>query len=249
MRWRTSALLLALLVFAVFLPGFNWFRTQRQAAREMNTRSRLHQLRLAFYNYHDAHGAFPPACVYDSEGTPMHSWRALVLPYIDEEELYERYNFEQPWNGPDNVALVKTAPKPGILRSPNDEDAPPGYTSFLAIVPSKHAAAVQQPILPDEWRNTPRIVVVEVNDSGVPWMEPRDIRTGGADDDLIAILGENRPAAFLTSDARVGTLSQGTITLRTRNKEDFIKRWLPTTKGSGKDVRKSAAAPKATAVP
>ena len=40
------------------------------------------------HNYHDEHGSFPPAYIADASGKPMHSWRVLILPYLDEKGLY-----------------------------------------------------------------------------------------------------------------------------------------------------------------
>ncbi|MBC8289362.1 MAG: DUF1559 domain-containing protein [Planctomycetes bacterium] len=36
---------------------------------------------LALHNYHSDYGSLPPAVIRDEFGKPMHSWRALLLPY------------------------------------------------------------------------------------------------------------------------------------------------------------------------
>ena len=41
------------------------------------------QIQLALSVYADEHGAYPPAFVADASGRRMHSWRALLLPYLD----------------------------------------------------------------------------------------------------------------------------------------------------------------------
>ena len=55
---------------------------------------------MAVANYHDFCGAFPPAVVRDEQGQPIHSWRVLLLPYPDQMQLYEEYDFQEPWKGP-----------------------------------------------------------------------------------------------------------------------------------------------------
>ena len=55
--------------------------------------------------YEDEHGCFPPAYVADASGRPMHSWRVLILPYLDQQQLYDQYDFSEPWNGPNNQQL------------------------------------------------------------------------------------------------------------------------------------------------
>src|SRR5688572_32747678 len=48
---------------------------------------------------------FPPAYVADSNGTPMHSWRVLILPYIEANHIYDRYDQTQPWDSATNRQL------------------------------------------------------------------------------------------------------------------------------------------------
>ena len=55
-------------------------------ARRVTVRHVLNNLRksrLALHNYHQANGCFPPAYIADKNGKPMHSWRVLILPYME----------------------------------------------------------------------------------------------------------------------------------------------------------------------
>jgi hypothetical protein len=51
---------------------------------------------LALRNYHDRYGRFPPAYVADEHGRPTHSWRVLLLPWLDHRAIYDRYRFDEP---------------------------------------------------------------------------------------------------------------------------------------------------------
>jgi prepilin-type processing-associated H-X9-DG protein len=53
---------------------------------------------LAFHNYHDTHGSFPPAYTVDENGKPLHSWRVLILPFIEQSELYKKIRLNEPWD-------------------------------------------------------------------------------------------------------------------------------------------------------
>jgi hypothetical protein len=66
---------------------------------------RQKQLSIALWNYHDRYGSFPPAYLVDGTGKPAHSWRVLVLPFLDYTSQYEEYRFAEPWNGPGNANL------------------------------------------------------------------------------------------------------------------------------------------------
>src|SRR5579863_9248252 len=82
----------------------------REAARRSQCKNNLKQIGLALHNYHDAFGSFPPAFVADANGKPMHSWRVLILPYLDQLPLYKEYNFSEPWDGPNNSRLLNRMP-------------------------------------------------------------------------------------------------------------------------------------------
>ena len=62
----------------------------------------------------------------------MHSWRVLILPYLDRPDLYAEYRFDEPWDGPNNIKLLQTMPKTYEL--PGDKTAPPGYTYYQVFV-------------------------------------------------------------------------------------------------------------------
>jgi hypothetical protein len=60
------------------------------------TRNQLKQLALAMLQYAGEHGGrLPPAILYSTEGRPLHSWRVLILPYLD-EDLYREFHLDEP---------------------------------------------------------------------------------------------------------------------------------------------------------
>ena len=73
--------LVLLLLFACLLPGV--VSHARPAARRMQCGNNIKQLCLALHNYHDHYGSFPPAITYDAAGVPLHSWRVLLLPWLE----------------------------------------------------------------------------------------------------------------------------------------------------------------------
>ena len=76
----------------------------REAARRMACSNRLKHIALAFHQYHDDYGVLPPAWTVDAEGKPLHSWRVLILPYLEEEEkeLYDAIRLDEPWDSEHN---------------------------------------------------------------------------------------------------------------------------------------------------
>lgn len=67
----------------------------------------LRQIGLALHSFHATFNRFPPAIVVGPDGKPWHSWRVLLLPYLDERALYEEYKWDEPWDGPNNRRLIE----------------------------------------------------------------------------------------------------------------------------------------------
>ena len=81
------------------------------ATRSGQCRNSLKQIAVALHNYHDDFGAFPPAFVANSAGKPLHSWRVLILPYLEQQSLYDSYRFDEAWNSPSNSAIGRQIPE------------------------------------------------------------------------------------------------------------------------------------------
>jgi len=88
---------------ALLLPAV---QAAREAARRMQCANHLKQIGLALHNHHDAMGELPAArhCVLRSAsnqgsvGVFVHSWTPKVLPYLEQQNLFQRYRFDQNWD-------------------------------------------------------------------------------------------------------------------------------------------------------
>jgi hypothetical protein len=149
-------------------------RAARDGAIAMASQSRLNQMQLALSNYHDMYGCFPPAYVADKDGKPMHSWRVLILPMIEQRELYDAYRFDEPWDGPNNSQLSHRMP--GIFHVCSE----PPSTSVTNLVvvtgdgtafPGSRSTCVSD--FADGLNNT--ILLAEIAESDINWLEPRDL--------------------------------------------------------------------------
>jgi prepilin-type N-terminal cleavage/methylation domain-containing protein len=61
----------------------------REAARRSKCLNNIKQLGLAMHNYHAVFNTFPPGGLSTSAGDFGHSWLIRILPYIEEENIYE----------------------------------------------------------------------------------------------------------------------------------------------------------------
>jgi len=129
---------------------------------------------LAVANYLDVKGHYPPAFVLGPDGTPWHSWRVLILPYIEEDATFKQYRFDEPWNGPHNSALAEQMPK---LFAFHGTKFPTTVTNYLAVVGNETMwpGPVGRERAEIDNRSSETILIVENNGLGVHWMEPRDL--------------------------------------------------------------------------
>ena len=166
------AVLCAGVLAALLIPAFS---SAKGAARRAQCMNNMKQISLALMMYNEQHMCYPPAYLADENGRPMHSWRVLILPYIEQQMLYEQYNFDEPWDSPANLALAGMMPS--VFRCPSDEGNDGTQTSYAVIVgpdtvfPGAESISIAH--IRDGTSNT--LLVVEASGSGINWLEPRDL--------------------------------------------------------------------------
>jgi prepilin-type processing-associated H-X9-DG protein len=148
----------------------------REAARRSQCKNNLKQIGLALHNYHEAWGSLPPAYLADENGKPMHSWRVLILPFLDEAPLYQEYRFSEPWDGPNNSRLMSRMPR--IYSCPSHAGAPgDNFTAYAAVFGADCAFRGAEPVsfndISDGTSNT--MLVGEATHAAIPWMKPDDV--------------------------------------------------------------------------
>jgi prepilin-type processing-associated H-X9-DG protein len=168
---KALGLVLAVLALAVLIPLGT---ASKGTITRSDCRNNLRQIGLALQQYHDAYGSFPPAYVADANGKPMHSWRVLLLPYLENRMLYQQYDFNEPWDGPNNRRLAKYCIT--CFRCPHST-SPFAETNYVVAIGSRTlwpgAAGGSFDDIPDGTPQT--VLVVETANSGIVWSEPRDL--------------------------------------------------------------------------
>jgi prepilin-type processing-associated H-X9-DG protein len=118
----------------------------------------------------------------DKDGQPAHSWRLLVLPYLAEGALYEQYRFDEAWNSPRNAALATGVPTGMSPTCPiyhcHSDSSEKLETNKVMVVGKGTFSDGPTPRrdgdITDGIAHT--IAVVEMSESGIHWMEPRDLK-------------------------------------------------------------------------
>ena len=164
-----------MVILTLYLSSFFTYSAAPEAARRVGCANNLRALGAALRSYEARHGAFPPAVVYDAQGRPMHSWRVLILPDLDRNDLFEQYDFDEPWDSPHNRQLADLMP--AVYRCPGDAPSAEGlHTNYVAVAgPQTLWQAERRLSLEDlaEMRET--LLITETFHTGIHWMEPRDL--------------------------------------------------------------------------
>lgn len=122
------------------------------------------------------YGEYPPAATMGADGQAAHSWRILLLPFMGEQKLFERYSFDEPWDGPNNRKLADEMPRvfsfagshiEGESESTNfvaitgpETVWPPSGTTTYFDVKDSHSRTIQ---------------FAEYNGPPIHWMSPVDL--------------------------------------------------------------------------
>ncbi len=165
-----GAMVLAPVVVSITLPAI---QAARLAARRNQGLNNMKQIALAFLNYESANGKLPTN-IYADEGKALLSWRVRLLPYLEQQALYQQFHLDESWDSPHNRPLADTVVQ--VFTSP--EGPANGKTRYLALVgeetifPGNEELRFQH--LTDGTSNT--IMFVEASrDAAVAWTRPQDI--------------------------------------------------------------------------
>lgn len=150
-------------------------RTSRGPARLNTCRNNLKQISLALLSYADEHGEYPPAYTVDAEGNRLHSWRTLILPYMEQQQLFDTIDLTKPWDDPVNLKARETVLLVYVCPSSVTEG---GLTTYLGVFgPDSFFAGIEpREIIEFTSGQSNTITVIEVpRKKAVHWMSPQDV--------------------------------------------------------------------------
>lgn len=197
----------------------------RGPSTHSSCRNNMKQILLALSNYESAHGTLPPAFVADANGKPMHSWRVLILPYMEQSALFKRYQMGEPWDGPNNRQLWDKMPD--CYRCPGCElcerwgvepfgKQPAGVASYFAVVGEQAGWSAERARTLSELEIGGKSTILVLEHGGLtsPWTAPSDLTV---DEAVAALTDKSVPghpapnegwfAVAVTQAGRVGGLS------------------------------------------
>lgn len=186
---------------ALLLPAV---QSAREAARRAQCTNNLKQMALAMHNFASATDHFPPQAIRSRDGKPLLSWRVAILPYLEQNALYNEFHLDEPWDSPHNRALAERMPN---LYACPSKLLPPGMTCYQVpfgpgtIFGEEKGCRLAQ--ITDGTSNT--ILIVEVQEP-VLWTKPDDLTYDPKAVDVAPAVGSAHPggwnAAFADGSVR-----------------------------------------------
>lgn len=166
-----------LLVVCLFvLPPIYPARNTPPKTRTLNN---LRNVALAVQSYATVTNGNMPAGGSPDESLPLWSWQTTLLPYLEQNALYRRIDFDRPWNAPGNAELF--AADLAILLSPRERNREP--VDGFAIT---HFAGNSRVMRPREWMTIQEvsqkdgghctILMGEIGTGFPPWGRPGNTR-------------------------------------------------------------------------
>lgn len=191
-------------------------------AQRMND---LKQVALALHNYYSAMGRFPPQSLTDGEGKRLLSWRVLILPYINQMNLYSRFKLDESWDSPANLQAASAIPSVYAMKGAEQAVDENGVPKTQILGPMTKESMFGRPGKPVEFKeirdgSSNTIWFVEAKpDSAVAWSKPEDLSID-EDAPLASIIGEE-------AEGFIASLVDGAVIFFPRSLGDEgLKRFL-----------------------
>ncbi|MCA9230040.1 MAG: DUF1559 domain-containing protein [Planctomycetales bacterium] len=183
---------------ALLLPAV---QAAREAARRNTSMNNMKQIMLALLNYESAFGHFPAHANYDNDGKPLLSWRVHILPFLEQQNLYDAFHLDEPWDSEHNQKLIARMPE--LFVDPSSGLSPEeGKTHYLGVSGKGYAfdgtdRELRMKEFTDGLSNSIMILQVE-DDRATTWTKPDDWQ-----------LDKQKPLKGLTGSMHPGTFLAG----------------------------------------
>jgi len=188
----TTGVMVALLLPAV--------QAAREAARRMQCMNNEKQIILALHNYHAVHDELPPIFTVDKDGNLLHSWRVLILPYLEQGELFEDIRLDEPWDSEYNRQFHGRCPS--VYQCPSQRNDPTSGLCDYSVVMGKETAFFDEhpKSFGDITGGTSNTVCIVERKKPINWMDP-----------LNEITFEEALVGINAEDGKVGSRHTGGI--------------------------------------
>ncbi len=149
------------------------------AAASAKRANDLRQLAVAMHNFAERSGHLPPAALCDPQtGKPLLSWRVALLPYLEQQKLYEEFRRNEPWDSPHNIKLLRRMPR---IYADSGAEIGTTTTFFRVVVGKGTVFEPFGPLLPrgvrfaDITDGRSNTLLIAEGAEAVPWTKPDEL--------------------------------------------------------------------------
>jgi len=179
-----SVLLAAAFLAAMFLtPTFRVLASDRESGCRASCVNNMSQICLALINYEANKGHLPPPYTVDENGKPLHSWRTLLLPMLEYNQLHKKIRFDEPWDSEYNkqfhdidipIFRCKSA-DPSRHQTSTSYDVVIGVNTAFPPFDGKTQPKVSVEDIANSEAGTDCTIMLVERKTPVHWMEPSGI--------------------------------------------------------------------------
>jgi Protein of unknown function (DUF1559) len=159
-----------LAVASIALPAI---QKTREAATRTQSMNNMKQLAIAMHMYAADHkDHFPPAVVMGPDGKTPHSWRVELLPYLEQQNLYNAYKMNEPWDSPDNKKIAEAK----VVIFGASDDGGKNYSDYFVLTGKGTVFSGKEGMkLQEVTGGTSNTILIVEAKRDVPWTKPEDI--------------------------------------------------------------------------
>ena len=150
--------------------------TEKQLQESQNN---LKAIGIAIHSYHDAIGKMP-ADIVDKDGKAILSWRVHLLPYIEQNNLYEKLELTKPWDDKANKELLEKMPE--VFKVAGRDPEEKGFTYFQTFTSVNEPEGGSPLLVPGVKRKfgsitdgTSNTLMIVEGAEAVNWLKPGDL--------------------------------------------------------------------------
>jgi hypothetical protein len=153
------------------------FRNREGSSTRLESANRLKQIGIGFQTHNEVYDALPPATTFDETGQPLYGWTISLLPFVEQNTLYQAIDRTKAWNDPVNQHHTLTqlrCYRYSVAKSSVDADGYP-ITTYAANI---HALGGEKPRKLSDFPNggSNVLLVGEVQGNFKAWGYPLNVR-------------------------------------------------------------------------
>ena len=141
--------------------------------RKFAAKFALKQIALGFLNFHEVNGYLPSSSTKLPHAKHPVSWRVAILPFIEQQALYDQYKLDEPWDSEHNRQLIEKMP--AIYRHPNAWQRSTNASHVVFVGKTATGTDGLQVTLDGITDGTSNTILVAEAATSIPWTKPEDL--------------------------------------------------------------------------